>query len=260
MAKKRNLMEGLTPEDLDFINDRKNLQLNGAIYKNSLKALSYKIDLKCKNQKQKEYLKLIKEKEVVFCSGSSGTGKSWIAASAALELLKNSGNYKKIVIVVPTVQTDLEVGFLKGTLDDKLYAHAEQFLATFEKVLDTSENNGKLILANLIKEGFIEIRCVSFMRGFSIDGSVVIITESQQFPKSAFKTLLTRIGENSKYIFEGDIEQIDNKELKKKGVECGLRHAMERLQDMEEIGIIEFGREDIVRNPIISKILDRFDE
>ena len=102
--------------------------------------------------------------------------------------------------------------------------------------------------------------CVSFLRGLTIDNAVVLIEESQNLPKSAFKTLLTRIGDNSKYIFDGDLDQIDNKDIKKGASDCGLKYAIDKLSDLEDVGSMQFTKDEIVRNPIISKILDRWDE
>jgi phosphate starvation-inducible PhoH-like protein len=258
MGKKRNLSEGLNQEDKDFIDERMRRQIGDgdAGYSNWLKALSYKIDLKCKNKKQKEFAHLIKDNKIVFCSGSAGVGKSFVTASIALQQLRDNEEIKKIVIVVPTIQSDLEIGFVKGTVEDKLFVHAEQFLCTMEKVLNLSGNNGKAVLGTLLKEGFVEVRCVSFLRGFSLSGVFTIITESQQFPQSAFKTILTRYeGPHSKFIFEGDLEQCDNKDIKKSKGECGLKYAMDKLKDIDGIGVVEFGREDIVRDKIIIDIL-----
>lgn len=224
--------------------------------------LKYKISLKCKNEKQKKLCEAIKDKEIVFSCGSAGSGKSFISIGMALKLLKDKekNNYKKIILVVPTVQSDLEIGFLPGTVDEKLQYNAEASLYTMEKCLDQSGNSKSYdIILKLIKDGLLEIRCVSFMRGYTIDNAIVIIEESQQFPKSAFKTLLTRIGDNSKYIFNGDIEQIDNKDIKRGKDICGLSYAMDKLKDTDEIGIVTFNRDEIVRNPLITKILDKWD-
>lgn len=262
MAKKRNLKD-LDQETMDFIDSKMNNGVDERYgdtnYGNCSKALDYKINLKCKNKKQKEYHKLIKEKEVVFCSGEPGSGKSYVALATALELLKSDNNYKKLVIVVPIVQAESEVGFLKGTLEEKLAPYTECHIYNMEKILTSSGNNGKEVVRNLIKCGLIEFRCVSFMRGCTISDSILFVSEGQNLSKSAFKTILTRIGENSKYIFDGDISQIDERDIKKGKVECGLKYAVDKLKDLEDVGTIEFGREDIVRNPIITKILDNWD-
>lgn len=128
-----------------------------------------------------------------------------------------------------------------------------------QKILTKENQNGKEIVKQLQKEGKIEIMCVSFLRGLTIDNAIVIIEEAQNLPKSSFKTILTRIGDNCKYIFDGDLEQIDNKELRKNKDNCGLKYAIEKLRDIYGIGVIEFNRDEIVRNPIITQILDNWD-
>lgn len=260
MGKKKNLKESVSPEEMEFINAKMNNSFDKPVqFIDYGKLLNYKISLKCKNEKQKQLMKAIEENEIIFSCGAAGTGKSFISLGTALKLLKEENNYKKIVIVIPTVQSELEIGFLPGNVDEKLQYNAEPSLYTMQKILKICGNIGsREIINNLIRNGLIEIRCISFMRGLTIDNSIVVIEESQQFPKSAFKTLLTRIGDNSKYIFDGDIEQIDNNEITKGKKECGLKYAMENLNDIDEIGCVEFSNDEIVRNPLISKILDKW--
>lgn len=260
MGKKRNLRD-LDEFDKEFIESKMNNGLDDRAnnaYINCSKALNFKINLKCKNKSQKELHTLIKNNEITFCAGAAGTGKSYVALATALELLKGDNGFKKIIIVVPTVQSDLEIGFLKGTIEDKIMPYAQAHLYTLEKILNNNGNNGKEVVKELLKCNLIEIMCVSFLRGLTIDNSIVIIEESQNLPKSAFKTLLTRIGDYSKYIFDGDLDQIDNKDIKKSKNECGLKYAINTLNDMDEIGVMEFTKNDIVRNPIITKILDKW--
>lgn len=261
MARKKNL-KGLDSDTMEYIESKMAVgyedRVDSNTYTNCNQALNYKVNLKCKNEKQKAFHKLIKEKEVTLCAGSAGTGKSYVALATALELLKGDNGFKQIVLVVPTVQSDLEIGFLKGTIEDKIRPHAEAHLYTMEKILNTSGNNGKEVLANLQKCGMLVIKCVSFMRGLTIDNSIVLIEESQNLPKSALKTLLSRIGSNSKYILDGDYEQVDNKEIKKNKENCGLKYVIDTFRNEPEIGVIEFTKDEIVRNPLISKILDKW--
>ena len=132
MSRKKNL-KGLDEADLELINSK---MAYGAedrgenSYTNCSKALNYKINLKCKNQSQKLLHNLIKSKEVTFCAGSAGTGKSYVSLATALELLKGDNAYKKIIIVVPTVQSDLEIGFLKGTIEEKIMPYAQAHIYT----------------------------------------------------------------------------------------------------------------------------------
>ncbi len=232
-------------------------------YSLNTRLFNYKIKFKAKNEKQKQYYKLIKEKDIVFSSGEAGTGKSYCCLAAALDLLKQENQYKQIMIVTPTVEAgNMSIGFLKGTKEEKIQPYLDADFYTMEKIINDSNNevSGKQIVGDLVKNGKIIGECISFMRGKTIDNTIVVITEAENFSKQELFLLLSRIG-NSKYIFNGDNKQIDRKDILKQGAKSGLEYAEERLTDMEEIGFCHFGKEDIVRNPIISKIMDKwFDE
>lgn len=261
MGRKKNL-KGIDTETMDIINEKFN---NGYYCESSVnyvsrnKSLDYKIFLKSKNKKQEELINEIKHKEITFCSGSAGTGKSYIAMAVALDLIRQDNQFKKITLIVPTVQSDIELGFLKGSLEEKIFPHAEPHLYTMEKIINKSGGNGKIAVEMLRKNGLLDIKPVSFLRGATLDEQIILIEESQNLPVSAFKTILTRLGDNCKMVFLGDIDQIDNKELRKKGVRSGLDYAIEKLSELKEVGTITFNKDEIVRNPLISKILDNWE-
>ena len=208
-----------------------------------------KVNIKCKNQKQKEFSQLIDENEITICIGDSGVGKSYLSIAKALELFK-TGNYEKIYILTPIVETENEnIGFLKGTLEEKLSPYLYSIYYLVDKIV------GEDIRKKLVETGIIEPLCISFLRGTNIDYSILIADESQNITIKGIKTLLTRIGFNSKFIISGDINQIDRF---KKSDESGLKYIYDNLKDVSNIGFVEFGIEDIVRNPIIGEILNRF--
>lgn len=265
MGKKSNFSKLSKDEmlEVDEWREGKNIVKMENAYTINRKLLNYKIDFKAKNKKQKEYYKLIKQKDIVFSSGEAGTGKSYCCLAAALELLREDNQYKKIMIVTPTVEAgNMSIGFLKGTKEEKIQPYLDADYYTMEKILNESKNDlpGKKIVEELVKSGMIVGECISFMRGKTLDNMIVIITEAENFSKQELFLLLSRIG-NSKYIFNGDIKQIDRKDIIKIGAKSGLEYAEERLKGMDEIGFCHFGKEDIVRNPIITKIMDKwFDE
>ena len=265
MAKKKNLKE-LDQETLDYVDMKMSNGIEGRYenngsYTNCSKVLDYKVNLKCKNEKQKQYHKLIKEKEVILCSGEPGTGKSYIALATALELLKADNPYNKLMIVVPTVEAgNMNIGYLKGTKDEKLESYLEADYYTKEKILNNAGNNGKECLKNLVKCGIISGENIGFMRGKTLDNTIVLITEAENFSKQELFLILSRIGDNSKYIINGDVKQLDRKDIRHSKQECGLEYAMKVLSDMEEIGQIHFDKGDIVRNPLIGKIMDKWFE
>lgn len=269
MGKKKNL-SSLEPEEVDFVKEKMSGYHPEAMnYQLRNKGLDFKVNLKFKNEKQKELHDAIKDNQVTFCSGKAGTGKSFVAFATALSLLKDNDNfYRKIILIVPTVQADIELGFLKGSLDDKIGPHAEAHLYTMEKIINKSNGgiyedgivSGKMVVETLRRYELIEIKPVSFLRGYTFDNCLLVIEESQNFPKSAFKTILTRLGDNCKMIFLGDIDQIDNREIKKTKEKCGLEFAMEAQQGLPDIGIVRFGKNDkTVRNLLIEKMLDRWE-
>jgi phosphate starvation-inducible PhoH-like protein len=211
-----------------------------------------KIDVKCKTENQKKLVNLIREKEITICCGLAGCGKTFLACYQALNLLKTQPDiYKKIVLVksVTTLKEE-EIGFLKGSLEEKMEPFVYSFMNNFEKIA------GKVETAALRQEGIIEVMPIAYMRGINIDEAIIIIDEVQNITIENIRTILTRIGFNSKMIFLGDTKQIDYKNKKN----SALKFIMEKFQHLDEIGTIELGEEDVVRNPLIKKIEKVFND
>lgn len=206
-----------------------------------------RIRFKAKNRAQKEFAKLITEKEIVISAGPAGTGKSFVSIARALELLQNKNNkFEKILIYKPAIEVEEKHGFLPGDLEEKIAPYVESSLSLIDKLI------GKPARERMIMEDIIEIKALAYIRGTNIDNSILIMEEAQNMSPNQMKTLLSRIGENSKFIISGDMDQSDRyRDVKK----SGLYDAMNRLRKVEEIGFFEFKHEDIVRNPIIGKIL-----
>ena len=262
MSKKKNF-KGLEENDLLIINEKMNGQFQDekmqVQYNNYEKALDYKINLKCKNQTQKELHNLIKEKDIIFAIGSPGSGKSFVSLADALYLLKSDNLYKKIIIMVPTCESSsyLSIGFLPGTYEDKIAPYLEADSYTMEKILSLSGNQcPKDIVKTLIKLGLIEFQLVNFARGKSFDNAILLISEAENYSKDEMLLLLTRIGDNVKVIVSGDQNQLDRKDIKKSKERCGLMYAVEKMKYMDEVGVVEFTDSDIVRNKLITKIIE----
>ena len=210
--------------------------------------------LKLRNQKQKGYLELIEDKEITLCIGPAGTGKSFLAVYKALQLLiDDTNNFEQILISTPAVEADEKLGFLPGSIEDKLDPYIYSTYYLIEKLI------GKAALNSMIDKSVIKILGFGYMRGINIDSSIVLIEEAQNATIRQMKTLLTRIGENSKFIISGDMKQSDRFKADKIK-DCGLHFAVENLKSIEEIGFFEFDEDDIVRNPVISKIIKVFEE
>jgi phosphate starvation-inducible PhoH-like protein len=210
-----------------------------------------KVDIKYKTQNQKHLVTEIKNKEIVICSGLPGTGKTFLSCAVALELLKKDPRYRKIVIVKSvTTLKDEEIGFLKGTMKEKMEPFMYSFMHNFEKVI--GKYNVELLRAN----NMIEEMPIAYMRGINIDNSITIIDEAQNISIDNIRTIMTRLGENSKMIFLGDENQID---MKKKN-ESSLNFIIDKFKDFDEVGTVVLGEDDVVRNPLIKKIEQIFRE
>jgi len=212
---------------------------------------STKIELKFKNQIQKTFANLIESKEVVICSGPAGTGKTYVSCAQALKLFKTEDKYKKIYIVKSvTVLKDEEIGYLKGTLEEKMEPFIYSFIHNFEKII------GRTLVQNLRASGVIEVMPIAYLRGINFDDCIVLIDECQNITKDNMHTIMTRLGSNCKMIFLGDTAQVDLKNKRN----SSLRTIMKKFENVEEFGCVTFSDEDIVRNPLIKKIEEVFKE
>lgn len=191
----------------------------------------------------------ITEKEITITSGQAGVGKTYLALSTALQLLGNK--YQKIILVksVTTLPSE-EIGFLKGGLADKMEPFMMSYVGNLNKLC------GERVTEELFKSKAVEILPLAYIRGLSIDNSIVIVDETQNIDSHTFKTIITRIGMNSKYIFMGDVDQVDRKD---KDTSC-LATVLNIFKDDNVVGTIEFGADDCVRNPIITGILNKLKE
>lgn len=199
---------------------------------------------------QKTYWETLGDNQITICSGPAGVGKSYIAMMKAVELLYRDDNqYEKIIIVRPAVEAEEKLGSLPGGVEEKLDPYIFPTYYLLNKII------GKEQREKLKEMNFIEVFALAYMRGMNIDNSILVFEEAQNATPGQMKTLLTRIGFNSKFFISGDLEQTDRYKDKTK---TGLYDAFERLGDLPDVGIFEFGGQDIVRNPLITKILDRY--
>lgn len=206
-------------------------------------------DFSAKNEKQQELIDLIKKKEITIVSGPSGTGKTYVTLATALSLLGET--YKRIILVksVTTIPGE-EIGFLKGDMEQKMEPFVMSYMWNIDKICGPDSSN------TLLTKKLIEILPLAYIRGLSIDNSIVIIDEAQNIDNHTFKSIVTRIGDQSKYILLGDTEQIDRK---KKNDSC-LQQVLDIFAEDELIGTMIFTDEDCVRNPIIPKVLNKLRE
>jgi phosphate starvation-inducible protein PhoH and related proteins len=233
---------GIKKTDDEFIQSKK--QKIAAIYK--------KPKEKFLTNSQKDLWEILGQNEITLCFGPSGVGKSHILIKKALDLIREPNNgYEKIVITRPAVQSDSDLGFLPGDLSSKLYEYMFPSFYLITKII------GEEAFETLKKEKIIETIAFSFMRGLNIDNSILICEEAQNVSPEMMKLLLTRIGFNTKFFISGDLEQSDKyfKDPKK----SGLFDAKKRLFDVEGVDVFEFKKIDVVRNKLITSILEKYD-
>ena len=201
---------------------------------------------------QEEYYNILKNNQITVASGPAGVGKSYIAMKAAVDLLMDPNNsYEKIIIVRPAVEAEEKLGSLPGNLEEKLDPYIFPSYYLLNKII------GKDAREKLKEAEVIEVFALAFMRGMNIDNSILVFEEAQNSTPNQMKLLLTRIGFNSKFFISGDLEQTDRYKDKK---QSGLYDAIQRFNDVRDIGVYDFRDAKNVRNPLISKILNKYEE
>jgi phosphate starvation-inducible PhoH-like protein len=201
---------------------------------------------------QKEYYDILVSSEITICSGPAGVGKSYISMKAAVDLLMDPNNsYEKIIIVRPAVEAEEKLGSLPGNLEEKLDPYIFPSYYLLNKII------GKEAREKLKEAEIIEVFALAYMRGMNIDNSILIFEEAQNSTPNQMKLLLTRIGFNSKFFISGDLEQTDRYKDKK---QSGLYDALQRFKNVQSIGVYDFKNAKNVRNPLIGKILEKYDE
>ena len=205
--------------------------------------------IKVKNINQFKYMEIISNSTVTFGIGPAGTGKTFLAVASAVKLYAEN-KIRKIDITTPAVEAGERLGYLPGDLSQKI----DPYLVPLFDALEHFFGNEKL--GYLIEKRNIEIVPLAYMRGRTLDNACIILDEAQNATSNQIKMFLTRLGENSKIIITGDETQID---LYKKDY-SGLRKTRKKLSNIDEISVMEFQNSDIVRNPIVSKILEVFPE
>lgn len=211
--------------------------------------------LKCRNPKQKFFRTQIREHDIVIADGIAGSGKTFIALYEGVYKMLCK-RYEKVVLCKSVVSTpDQEIGFIPGSVEEKMNPHIMSYKGNLEKMLDKGEESVK----RLFNDKKIEILPLAYIRGVTLDNAYIIIDEAQNISMELFKSIITRIGENSKMIFLGDIEQVDFDNDKKRKTSA-LQHIINIFKDDEDVATIHFEDDECVRNPIIPKILNKLRE
>ena len=199
-----------------------------------------------KTDGQLAFIKAIEEKPVVFGIGPAGTGKTFLAVIYAVSALKR-GDVKRIVLTRPAVEAGENLGFLPGDLKEKVDPYLTPLYDALHDMLGNEQTE------KLIEKGVIEIAPLAYMRGRTLNDAFVLLDEAQNTTASQMKMFLTRLGFRSHMIITGDVSQIDLQ----KNVQSGLVQSAHILEGLEDIAIIRLTSEDVVRNPIVQKIIER---
>jgi phosphate starvation-inducible PhoH-like protein len=210
---------------------------------------SHQISVSARTPGQKNYIIQIKEHDITFCFGPAGTGKTAIAVGMGLQYITDPrSGISKMVIMRPAKEAcDEQLGALPGDLTDKMSPWAAPVIDNMEVFV------GKTTIRNLVWEKKVEVVPLAYARGRSFNHSFVILDEAQNCSPKQMLMALTRIGEDSKMIVNGDTTQSDN------GVHgSGIEDAVSRLMDMAEVAVVRLAEEDIVRNPLIGEIVKRY--
>ena len=202
-----------------------------------------------RSKKQKDYIRALKKSDVVISNGPAGTGKTYLAVAVALTMLLEK-TIDKIILSRPAVEAGERLGFLPGDMRDKVDPYLRPLYDSLYDLLDYEKIQKK------IETGDIEIAPVAFMRGRTLKNSFAILDEAQNATDIQIKMFLTRIGENSKIVINGDSSQID---LVNKN-NSGLLRSIDLLKKLNEISVVNFDHTDVVRHPLVTKIVKAYDD
>ncbi len=202
-----------------------------------------------RSERQKDYVRALKESDIIISAGPAGTGKTFLAVAVALTMLLDK-KIDRIILSRPAVEAGERLGFLPGDMREKVDPYLKPLYDSLYDLLDFEKIQKK------IEVGDIEIAPLAFMRGRTLKNSFAILDEAQNATDTQIKMFLTRIGENSKIVINGDPSQIDlpNKSL------SGLHRSKKLLGHLKEISVVDFDHKDVVRHPLVSKIVKAYSD
>lgn len=205
--------------------------------------------VKARTKNQKRLVDEYYQNDLLFALGPAGTGKTYTAIALAVRALKNK-EVKKLILTRPAVEAGERLGFLPGDLKDKLDPYLQPLYDALRDMIHQKK------LQALMEEGIIQIAPLAYMRGRTLDSAFVILDEAQNTSIGQLKMFLTRMGCNAKFIVTGDASQIDLPNKR----DSGLIKGVELVKNIKGIAVINFGTEDIVRHPLVTKIVKAFDK
>jgi phosphate starvation-inducible protein PhoH and related proteins len=205
--------------------------------------------ISARSANQAVYIRALRERELVFGLGPAGTGKTYLAVATAVDMMM-SGAVERIVLSRPAVEAGERLGFLPGDLREKVDPYLRPLYDALYDMLP-----GEQVMKRL-NSGEIEVAPLAFMRGRTLANAFVILDEAQNTTPVQMKMFLTRLGENARMAVTGDLSQVDLPP----GAQCGLRDAVDTLTGVEGVAMIEFTEADVVRHPLVSRIVRAYDQ
>ncbi|MCW9051514.1 MAG: PhoH family protein [Motiliproteus sp.] len=241
-------MVHLSLQQADFEEQSVNHPNDNADQRNQLSIQTKKALIRTRGPNQYDYIKNIRSLDINFGIGPAGTGKTFLAVACAVDALERE-EIRRILLVRPAVEAGEKLGFLPGDLSQKIDPYLRPLYDALYEML------GFDTVARLIERNIIEVAPLAYMRGRTLNHSFVILDESQNTTKEQMKMFLTRIGFGSSAVITGDITQIDLP----RGTESGLKHSMRVLDGVPGIGFTHFSSKDVVRHPLVQKIVQAYD-
>ena len=200
-----------------------------------------------RSKNQSQYIESIQNYEINFGIGPAGTGKTYLAVAAAVDALLKE-KVDRIILVRPAVEAGEKLGFLPGDLSQKVDPYLRPLYDALYEMLGTDKTE------SLLSKGIVEIAPLAYMRGRTLNNSFIIVDESQNTTKEQMKMVLTRMGFGSNLVINGDLTQIDLP----KQIKSGLSHSIEVIQGTDGVGFTNFSSKDVVRHPLVKKIIDAY--
>ncbi|MCL2923178.1 MAG: PhoH family protein [Trichodesmium sp. MAG_R04] len=245
---------GKTISGVDIITARHAIEINSQnnleqLQQDVLAKTRHGLEIRAKTFRQRKYIQSIRSHDMTFCVGPAGTGKTFLAAIIAVTALLDS-QYERLVLTRPAVEAGEKLGFLPGDLQQKINPYLRPLYDALYELIEPEKVN------TLMEKGVIEVAPLAYMRGRTLNNSFVILDEAQNTTPAQMKMVLTRLGFRSKMVVTGDITQTDLPPSQK----SGLLVVMRILQHVEGISICELSQGDVVRHPLVQRIVNAYED
>ena len=243
--------ESISDQNLNYMINSTNKELDevGNIYDDCICLTISGRPVKPKTLGQKKYIDMIRNNTIVFGIGPAGTGKTYLAMAMAITAFKNN-EVNRIIMTRPAIEAGEKLGFLPGDLQQKVDPYLRPLYDALFEIM------GADAFARNMEKGLLEVAPLAYMRGRTLDNAFIVLDEAQNTTPEQMKMFLTRIGYGSKAVITGDITQIDLAE----GKRSGLMEAVKILKDIDDIGIITLSNKDVVRHPLVQKIITAYEK